>query len=347
MLGRLFTIASAASLVLGVAVVAVCALSYRVECALPPFEHQGHLWAASARDGSFRLSDQPQKDRERNAVLRALSERLLDLYDLEQLWQEVWASTIPRTDQTNRLAPPLQRLSDDRDDLARAVKELDRTLSTPAQPVVHSVPCELPGSAAFVLPALWTALPGGRWRRRAFTVLASVSALALSCTTAIWGRSYVGSDSLTRTNAELREIISLYSAPGKLVYERAWTWSYGPWEVSCTSYRSGRVRPPTDSPSWFGGRLPTLDAAGILWVRDAQLSSHHAIRSLVVIPFWAVFAVTAAFPSLWLVSVVRRVRSRLRRSRGVCVTCGYDLRATPGRCPECGSVTSIQCGDGR
>jgi hypothetical protein len=46
--------------------------------------------------------------------------------------------------------------------------------------------------------------------------------------------------------------------------------------------------------------------------------------------------VPTLLPTLWLLRR-RRVRRRIRR--GLCPACGYDVRASPGRCPECGSAT--------
>ena len=58
-------------------------------------------------------------------------------------------------------------------------------------------------------------------------------------------------------------------------------------------------------------------------------------------PHWAAGLLFAVLP---LVAAMRLRRGRRRASLNLCVACGYDLRATPERCPECG-LQRVQSGE--
>jgi hypothetical protein len=60
--------------------------------------------------------------------------------------------------------------------------------------------------------------------------------------------------------------------------------------------------------------------------------------SIFTAPWWAIH--TAAASPLLLIVVLRLFARNRRDSLNACRTCGYDVRATPDRCPECGSAVT-------
>ena len=88
------------------------------------------------------------------------------------------------------------------------------------------------------------------------------------------------------------------------------------------------------------GRLSRV-LGGALPVRDIleQRVDEAAVPAWCAKRGWAPFLL--ALPGALL--LFRRLR-RLRRSfgPGKCQSCGYDLRGTPDRCPECGTVVACR-----
>lgn len=82
-------------------------------------------------------------------------------------------------------------------------------------------------------------------------------------------------------------------------------------------------------------------------LRPIQMASNRPVRSWMIgysFPMWWLALPFAVMPLIW---VWRERRSRRRWFRGLCMDCGYDLRASPGRCPECGLVRPARIGRAR
>jgi hypothetical protein len=92
------------------------------------------------------------------------------------------------------------------------------------------------------------------------------------------------------------------------------------------STRAGGPMIPSD---WLGFRFQFRSGAGP-W-RPVQLPM---AEWRIEIPYWFLITLTGVPAIIFLI----RARRLKPMGPGRCERCGYDLRATPERCPECGAV---------
>jgi hypothetical protein len=87
---------------------------------------------------------------------------------------------------------------------------------------------------------------------------------------------------------------------------------------------------PMRDPSFGAGGRPTLRLV------PSGGGSYQTLSGEGRISYGVVVLMTSVLPIVWAALAVRDHRRRTRV--GLCPSCGYDLRGTPDRCPECGKV---------
>jgi hypothetical protein len=175
-----------------------------------------------------------------------------------------------------------------------------------------------------------------RLARHIVTVCAAVSLGAGVVAMALWMRTGSGNAELTwdglrggrcyhfyldsgggDMTAQCVQVPKAFAAADAKYRGLHWTWEPAP---SRSRFWSGRF--DAHHSVGYGGPNSMLGEVWALWV-----------------PQW--FAVLGCLPlplAVFIPRALRRRRLRWRLAARRCTTCGYDLRASPGRCPECGGV---------
>jgi hypothetical protein len=167
--------------------------------------------------------------------------------------------------------------------------------------------------------------------RTLFHLLAGASLLLCVATFALWSRSNRQSDLIFLGDGHH----CFCTLPGRIWIgiSKNPDWIGG-------RYESGPVTDAHDSSGPFLGFARRTIPGGARYETIGFVYEHfsYPARPLprdflcIAVPLWFPTVLTAVVPLLWL------NRRCAPRTPGICHVCGYDLRATPERCPECGTA---------
>jgi len=165
-----------------------------------------------------------------------------------------------------------------------------------------------------------------------FHGLAGVSLLLFAVAVWFWVASYGSQYRLVERRIRSARVVGVARGEmgiGVESYRVEWKWMKEGWEWI--------EDPPIDPGVWVrayleDGRSPV--GGFFFGTHEFPLSTGR----ILVLPMPFVAAVFGLLPLAEVLLIRRRRRRGRRLAAGLCVVCGYDLRATPEKCPECGAV---------
>ncbi|HEY7087300.1 MAG TPA: hypothetical protein VH518_04375 [Tepidisphaeraceae bacterium] len=184
-------------------------------------------------------------------------------------------------------------------------------------------------------------------RRKLFNLAVVLSLLLFLATTVLWLRGHFVQDVISFTRGQDR-FIRLHMKENGLVIASISPWPRREpltWRWDWTGRQGYGVPVMFDVKTMTSGTVvPGISYnIGTGTVNDPALAGNAATvvraKVLVIVWLWPLVITLALAVPLTAMVVRRWVIRRKRSANGLCLVCGYDLRASPGRCPECGAIS--------
>ncbi len=174
-------------------------------------------------------------------------------------------------------------------------------------------------------------------RQRLPNLAAACSAVLCLTTVLLWLRSYTFADAVGYAGRYRAAEVSFVN--GRL---HVWHWATSdPTWAAMAWWPGWRYMAAGPTNSW-AYRLPGGNVTFSFTLAGTNYSLRRGASADIIryfhTPAWLLVLTTALFPAWW---AYRRRRGRIARAleQGLCPLCGYDLRASAERCPECGAIT--------
>jgi len=185
------------------------------------------------------------------------------------------------------------------------------------------------------------------------SLFALISAILFVALVALWIRSYFVGEILDycirdRANPIVDNVLSVRSGQGgvRFTFDEWGAWEFGVRKPSDPNQHSKRFDYRRLDPYYpYALNTTGFKRFGFEWSGYDEVISNTSVGSGIIrernliAPYWSLVVVTIPLPLIFLFTWKKQRTQKYRLAQGFCIQCGYDLRATPGQCPECGTIT--------